>query len=35
LEAVAQEAPAKKKRFGKDPFTGEDRGSLRSAHPCA
>src|ERR1700758_409276 len=25
LKVVAQDVPAKKKRFGKDPFTGEDR----------
>jgi hypothetical protein len=24
-EVVAQDVPAKKKRFGKDPFTGEDK----------
>ena len=25
LKVVAQDVPAKKKRFGKDPFTGEDK----------
>ncbi|MBC8752435.1 hypothetical protein OKW43_005696 [Paraburkholderia sp. WC7.3g] len=25
LKVVAQDVPAKKKRFGEDPFTGEDR----------
>jgi len=34
LKVVAQDVPAKKKRFGKDPFTGEDSGLPRSPRRC-